>query len=44
MWVHYRESAKDAAPMWLADRGEMGQKAVAIQADLQSVDAIRKLF
>lgn len=41
--VHYRESAKDAADV-VGRIEEMGQKAVAIQADLQSVDAIRKLF
>jgi pteridine reductase len=41
--VHYRQSAKDAAEV-VGRIEEMGQKAVAIQADLGRVDEIRRLF
>ncbi len=41
--VHYRESAKEAAEV-VGRVEEMGQRAVAIRANLQSVDEIRKLF
>jgi NAD(P)-dependent dehydrogenase (short-subunit alcohol dehydrogenase family) len=40
--VHYRESAKDAAEV-VGTIQEMGQKAVAIRADLLSVDEIRRM-
>src|SRR5258708_21384151 len=41
--VHYGTSAKEAAEV-VGKIAEMGQRAVAIQADLRSVDGIRKLF
>src|SRR5258707_12590774 len=41
--VHYHASAKDAAEV-VGKIEEMGQRAVAIRADLRSVDEIRKLF
>lgn len=41
--VHYGNSAKEAAEVVGAIE-EMGQKAVAIKADLRSVDEIRKLL
>ena len=41
--VHYHDSAKDAAEV-VGKIEEMGQRAVAIRADLRSVDDIRKLF
>ncbi len=41
--VHYGTSAKDAAEV-VGKIEEMGRRAVAIQADLRSVDGIRKLF
>ena len=41
--VHYGKSAKEAAEV-VGQIEEMGQKAVAIQADLRSVDQIRKLL
>ncbi len=41
--VHYHDSAKDAAEV-VGKIEEMGQRAVAIRADLRSVDEIRKLF
>src|ERR1700746_415162 len=41
--VHYHQSAKDAAEV-VGKIEEMGQRAVAIRADLGSVDEIRKLF
>ena len=41
--VHYHDSAKDAAEV-VGKIEEMGQRAVAIRADLGSVDEIRKLF
>ena len=41
--VHYHGSAKDAAEV-VGKIEEMGQRAVALRADLQSVDEIRKLF
>jgi pteridine reductase len=41
--VHYRQSAKEAAEV-VGRIEEMGQKGVAIQADLQNVDEIRRLF
>jgi pteridine reductase len=41
--VHYRESAKDAAEV-VGRIEELGQRAVALRADLGSVDEIRKLF
>ena len=41
--VHYGASAKEAAEV-VGKIEEMGQRAVAIQADLRSVDGIRKLF
>jgi len=41
--VHYRESAKDAAEV-VGNIQEMGQKAVAIQASLLSVDEIRRML
>ena len=41
--VHYGNSAKDAADV-VGRIEEMGQKAVALQADLQDVNEIRKLF
>jgi pteridine reductase len=41
--VHYGGSAKEAAEV-VGKIEEMGQRAVAIQADLRSVDGIRKLF
>src|SRR5215475_7054011 len=41
--VHYGKSAKEAAEV-VGQIEEMGQKAVVIQADLRSVDQIRKLL
>ena len=41
--VHYRESAKDAAEV-VGKIEEMGRRAVAVKANLQSVDEIRKLL
>jgi len=41
--VHYHRSARDAAEV-VGRIEEMGQKAVALRADLQSVDEIRKMF
>src|SRR4029077_685979 len=41
--VHYHDSAKDAAG-GVGRVEELGQRAVAIRADLRSVDEIRKLF
>jgi pteridine reductase len=41
--VHYGSSAKEAAEV-VGKIEEMGQRAVAIQADLRSVEGIRKLF
>jgi pteridine reductase len=41
--VHYGTSAKDAAEV-VGRIEELGQKAVAIQADLKSVDQIRRLL
>jgi pteridine reductase len=41
--VHYGTSAKDAADV-VGRIEELGQKAVAIQADLKSVDQIRRLL
>src|SRR5580765_3493543 len=41
--VHYGNSAKDAADV-VGRIEEMGQKAVALQANLQDVNEIRKLF
>jgi len=41
--VHYHDSAKDAAEV-VGRIEELGQRAVAIRADLRSVDEIRKLF
>jgi NAD(P)-dependent dehydrogenase (short-subunit alcohol dehydrogenase family) len=41
--VHYGNSAKEAAEV-VGKIEEMGQKAVAIQADLRSVDEIRRLL
>jgi pteridine reductase len=41
--VHYGTSAKEAAEV-VGKIEEMGQRAVAIQADLRSADGIRKLF
>jgi NAD(P)-dependent dehydrogenase (short-subunit alcohol dehydrogenase family) len=41
--VHYHHSAKDAAEV-VGRIEELGQRAVAIRADLRSVDEIRKLF
>src|SRR5215471_11804600 len=41
--VHYGNSAKEAAEV-VGKIEEMGQKAVAIKADLRSVDDIRKLL
>src|SRR5246127_2449757 len=41
--VHYHESAKDAAEV-VGKIEEMGQRAVALRANLGSVDEIRKLF
>ena len=41
--VHYRESAKDAAEV-VSEIEKLGRKAVAIRANLGSVDEIRKLF
>jgi len=41
--VHYGRSAKEAAEV-VGKIEEMGQKAVAIQADLRSVDQIRQLL
>lgn len=41
--VHYHQSAKDAAEV-VGKIEEMGQKAVAICADLGSVDQIRQMF
>jgi NAD(P)-dependent dehydrogenase (short-subunit alcohol dehydrogenase family) len=41
--VHYGTSAKDAAEV-VGKIEEMGQKAVALRADLQSVDEIRRML
>lgn len=41
--VHYHGSPKDAAEV-VGKIEEMGRRAVALRADLQSVDEIRKLF
>jgi pteridine reductase len=41
--VHYHQSAKDAAEV-VAKIEEMGRRAVALHANLGSVDEIRKLF
>src|SRR5215467_16319519 len=41
--VHYRESAREAAEV-VGQIEEMGQRAVALRANLQFVDEIRKLF
>lgn len=41
--VHYLESAKEAAEV-VGQIEEMGQRAAALRANLQSVDEIRKLF
>jgi NAD(P)-dependent dehydrogenase (short-subunit alcohol dehydrogenase family) len=41
--VHYNNSAKEAAEV-VGKIEEMGQKAVAIKADLRSVDEIRRLL
>src|ERR1700757_144462 len=41
--VHYHQSAKDAAEV-VAKIEEMGRRAVALRANLGSVDEIRKLF
>jgi NAD(P)-dependent dehydrogenase (short-subunit alcohol dehydrogenase family) len=41
--VHYRESAKDAADV-VGRIEEFGQKAVALRANLGSIDEIRQLF
>ena len=41
--AHYHESAKDAAEV-VGRIEEMGQRAVALRANLGSVDEIRKLF
>src|SRR4029077_12668723 len=41
--VHYREAAKDAAEV-VGRIEELGQRAVALRADLGGVDEIRKLF
>jgi NAD(P)-dependent dehydrogenase (short-subunit alcohol dehydrogenase family) len=41
--VHYHQSAKDAAEV-VGKIEEMGQKAVAICADLVSIDQIRQMF
>lgn len=41
--VHYGTSARDAAEV-VGKIEEMGQRAVAISADLKNVDQIRKLF
>src|SRR5713101_2661528 len=41
--VHYHDSARDAAEV-VGLIEELGQRAVAIRADLRSVDEIRKLF
>jgi len=41
--IHYRESAKDAAEV-VGRIEELGQRAVALRADLGSVNEIRKLF
>src|SRR5215467_2499649 len=41
--VHYRQSAKEAAEV-VGKIEEMGQRAVALRANLESVDEIRKLF
>jgi NAD(P)-dependent dehydrogenase (short-subunit alcohol dehydrogenase family) len=41
--VHYHGSAKDAAEV-VGKIEEMGRRAVALRANLQSVDEIRKLF
>jgi len=41
--VHYGASAKEAAEV-VGKIEEMGQRAVAIQANLRNVDGIRKLF
>src|ERR1700739_217246 len=41
--VHYHESAKEAAEV-VGKIEEMGQRAVALRANLGSVDEIRKLF
>src|SRR5262250_969147 len=41
--VHYGSSAKDAAEV-VGKIEEMGQKSVALKADLRSVDEIRRLL
>jgi pteridine reductase len=41
--VHYRDSAKEAAEV-VGKIEELGQRAVALRANLQHVDQIRKLF
>src|SRR5260370_13801610 len=41
--VHYHDSARDAAEV-VGRIEELGQRAVAIRANLRSVDEIRKLF
>lgn len=41
--VHYRDSAKDAAEV-VGKIEELGQRAMAIQADLRNVDQIRRLL
>ena len=41
--VHYGTSAKDAAEV-VGKIEEMGQKAIALRADLQSVDEIRRML
>jgi NAD(P)-dependent dehydrogenase (short-subunit alcohol dehydrogenase family) len=41
--VHYHQSAREAADV-VGRIEEMGQKAVAIRADLRSIDEIRKMF
>src|SRR5512137_1873977 len=41
--VHYRESQRDAAEV-VNNIEKLGRKAVALRADLRSVDEIRKMF
>src|SRR5215467_8254978 len=41
--VHYHDSAKEAAEV-VGKIEELGQRAVALRANLRSVDEIRKLF
>ena len=41
--VHYRQSERDAAEL-VSEIEKLGRKGVAVQADLQSVDEIRRMF